>query len=371
MVIGFGFDPSVGGAAPFDIVPGRDEVTDTPLLPDPATFDLFTTTDTEVGRMRSELIRARVAAAVDDLVASTELTKRNAERAEAELARGAAADELVASELALGTAAIGGYIGGTDMQNRDLLAPSLETEAGSTRANDTTDQLIANRAIARAGLAKAEEAVRAASAAADAAARHKSETEAGLAAVADELMAFDERASLQAALAKKADLAAAKRSDEVELRSVAGSIIVNAEIEGEVDRLIADARGAGIDLGGGGYRTADEQIGLRIAHCGGPVPPGLEVPGPDSTPEEHAAYDAAVAAWMQYVIYEMPAGACSPPTATAGNSQHEVGLAIDFTENGQILTADSPAFLWLSEHAAEYGLLNLPSEPWHWSTTGS
>jgi hypothetical protein len=31
----------------------------------------------------------------------------------------------------------------------------------------------------------------------------------------------------------------------------------------------------------------------------------------------------------------------------------------------------SACFDWLESHAAGYGLYNLPSEPWHWSTDGS
>ena len=31
----------------------------------------------------------------------------------------------------------------------------------------------------------------------------------------------------------------------------------------------------------------------------------------------------------------------------------------------------SPCFQWLDAHAADYGLINYPVEPWHWSTTGN
>ena len=71
-----------------------------------------------------------------------------------------------------------------------------------------------------------------------------------------------------------------------------------------------------------------------------------------------------------YALFERPAGECNPPTARPGHSEHELGLAIDFIENGAVLNATSPGFVWLVEHGAEYGLINLPSEPWHWSTTG-
>ena len=97
-----------------------------------------------------------------------------------------------------------------------------------------------------------------------------------------------------------------------------------------------------IILGGWGYRTTEEQIGLRESHCGS----------------------------SGYVIFDGPSPGCSPPTARPLHSEHEKGLAIDFTENGAILTSASPAFAWLRANAATYGFINLPSEPWHWSTTG-
>ncbi len=63
---------------------------------------------------------------------------------------------------------------------------------------------------------------------------------------------------------------------------------------------------------------------------------------------------------------------CTVPTAPPGSSMHEKGLAIDFTSGGQtIQSRSSPAFQWLSANASSYGLYNLPSEPWHWSTNGN
>ncbi|MGI9596067.1 MAG: M15 family metallopeptidase [Acidimicrobiales bacterium] len=67
----------------------------------------------------------------------------------------------------------------------------------------------------------------------------------------------------------------------------------------------------------------------------------------------------------------MPSSQCRPPTARPGRSQHERGLAIDFTYNGgSISTRSNKGFKWLNANAATYGLKNLASEPWHWSTTG-
>ena len=77
------------------------------------------------------------------------------------------------------------------------------------------------------------------------------------------------------------------------------------------------------------------------------------------------------AAPSDYAIYQAPSSACSPPTARPGTSMHEKGLAIDFTCGGGTISRGSACFGWLEGHAGGYGLYNLPSEPWHWSTDGS
>jgi LAS superfamily LD-carboxypeptidase LdcB len=123
-----------------------------------------------------------------------------------------------------------------------------------------------------------------------------------------------------------------------------GSITVAGDIADDLAALLAAASADGVNMCGGGWRDPEAQIQLRMAHCG------------TST----------------YAIYEMPASQCSPPAAKPGSSQHEVGLAIDFTCNGggTISSRSSPCFTWLAAHADEYGFYNLPEEPWHWSTTG-
>ena len=121
--------------------------------------------------------------------------------------------------------------------------------------------------------------------------------------------------------------------------STVGGITVASSIAGQVAGLLNAARAAGLNLGGGGYRDPAQQMALRQAHCPDPV--------------------------------NSPPSACSPPTARVGSSLHEQGLAIDFTNNGRLISSRSdPAFVWLSANAGSYGLRNLPSEPWHWSTTG-
>jgi D-alanyl-D-alanine carboxypeptidase len=125
---------------------------------------------------------------------------------------------------------------------------------------------------------------------------------------------------------------------------VGGSITVAGSISGNVQALLNDAAADGVMLCGGGYRDPQEQIELRMAHCG----------------------------TSNYAIYEMPASQCSPPTAIPGTSMHEQGLAIDFTCNGGgTVSSGDECWDWLQANAVGYGLYNLPSEPWHWSTNGN
>jgi LAS superfamily LD-carboxypeptidase LdcB len=122
-----------------------------------------------------------------------------------------------------------------------------------------------------------------------------------------------------------------------------GSITVASSIAGDLADLLSAADADGITMCGGGYRDPAEQIAVRRANCG-------------------TSY---------YAIYEAPASSCSPPTAPPGTSQHETGLAVDFTVGGSTITQGSAAFRWLQANAASYGLYNLPAEAWHWSTSGT
>ncbi|WP_157453786.1 D-alanyl-D-alanine carboxypeptidase family protein [Cellulomonas sp. Root485] len=106
-----------------------------------------------------------------------------------------------------------------------------------------------------------------------------------------------------------------------------------------LDTLMTAARADGIDLRAWGWRSSSQQIALRAANC---------------SPTEA---DPTVVA-------------CRPQTAPPGTSRHERGLALDFTVEGKVLRAGSPAFVWLTQNAAAYGLENLPGEPWHWSVDG-
>jgi hypothetical protein len=125
---------------------------------------------------------------------------------------------------------------------------------------------------------------------------------------------------------------------------VVQGIRVARSIGNNLNSLLNAARADGVELSGWGYRDSSQQVALRKAHCGS----------------------------SDYDIYEKPANQCHPPTARPGASMHERGLAIDFTVDGSIITSkSSPAFKWLAANAKRYGLYNLPSEPWHWSTNGN
>ncbi|MGH1489754.1 MAG: M15 family metallopeptidase [Acidimicrobiales bacterium] len=121
-------------------------------------------------------------------------------------------------------------------------------------------------------------------------------------------------------------------------------IRVHHSIADDITRLFAAAEADGIVLSGWGWRDSRTQIRLRKEHCG----------------------------TTEYAIYRMPSSQCRPPTARPGRSQHERGLAIDFTYNGGSISSHrSPGYKWLNANAATFGLKNLASEPWHWSTTGN
>ena len=115
--------------------------------------------------------------------------------------------------------------------------------------------------------------------------------------------------------------------------------------------LLAAARRDGVIMGGWGWRSTAAQIRLRQEHC--PLPP-----------RRAADY------WLQLSL--LPSLGCNPPVARPTTSAHEFGLAVDFNcgASGFAITRTSRCFKWLAANAHRYGLYNLLSEPWHWSTTG-
>jgi LAS superfamily LD-carboxypeptidase LdcB len=149
-----------------------------------------------------------------------------------------------------------------------------------------------------------------------------------------------------------AQRAAARRSAGPVTISITGSgsivsvrgIQIHKSLADNLAGLLSAAESDGISLSGWGYRDSSRQIELRRQNCGS----------------------------SNYAIYQMSPSACRPPTARPGQSNHERGLAVDFTYQGRtIQSRSSPAFQWLRANAARYGFYNLPSEPWHWSADGN
>ena len=118
---------------------------------------------------------------------------------------------------------------------------------------------------------------------------------------------------------------------------------VHTQIADAVGSLVTAMDAEGFNLGGWGYRTAQEQITLRRSNCG----------------------------TSEWAVWSQPSSSCRPPTARPGRSNHERGLAIDLTNNGRLITSrNSAVFQALQRIAPPLGLQNLPSEPWHWSVDG-
>ena len=143
--------------------------------------------------------------------------------------------------------------------------------------------------------------------------------------------------------ANRASPSGSRPSGNVSLATVRG-ITVSTQIADQLERLLSAADGDGLRFGGSGHRSSDGQVAARRSNCGS----------------------------SNYDVYDKPASQCSPPTARPGQSMHEQGLAIDFTHNGSLIQSrSSPGFQWLSRNASQFGLRNLPAEPWHWSTNGN
>jgi hypothetical protein len=133
-------------------------------------------------------------------------------------------------------------------------------------------------------------------------------------------------------------------------------IVVCSTIKSNVENLLASAKQDGIILSGYGARSIKRQEELREQNCGG----------------KDAVYDRKAK--------------CNPPTAFPGNSMHNYGLAIDFlcviddqegfvnvhegNTHGTKREWTRPCFNWLRANANRFGLKELTTENWHWSTNG-
>ena len=341
-----------------------------------ADLDVLAAADADIAAAL-ELLAANLAVEQEALAAA----QAQVEQTEARLATARAAEQRLLDEIAdleadVRAVAIQAYIGNGASQPLAILLRAEDASEASQRLviadTVTTDinELLDRLEVARQDL---EAARRTAQAAARQAADVREDVEDRLAAleVAQEqhaALAAEVDARIEARLAEAAALATldAELSDQIRTREIAlaratasrggggagggpvptpplrtvRGIAVHADIAGLLDDLLIEAEADGIRLGGGGYRDSAAQWQLRERNC----------PDPANT----------------------PAAECAPPTARPGTSNHERGLAVDFTVNGRVINSRSdPAFLWLQENAATFGFYNLPSEPWHWSVDGS
>lgn len=125
----------------------------------------------------------------------------------------------------------------------------------------------------------------------------------------------------------------------------AGGVRIATENLAAFNAMVAAAQKDGINLLpiSSGWRDPEQQIALRKQNC------------PD---------------WQN-----SPSSSCSPPTAKPGTSNHEKGNAIDFgsmcfAKKSVPTCPGNKRWDWLRKNAQNFKFYQLPSEAWHWSTTG-
>lgn len=305
--------------------------------------------------------------------AQQELVEATLEATKAQQRERAKAEELDALEALMTEIAVAAYMRPPQMAALNVILThdlhsaekaDVMLRAKAQRDEDVAEQLAAAEAQLRKLRVKADEEADRAMAATEAASSALADLQAAkleqvalaerikldLATTAAEIEALggvEFVAVLEAQKQTEALLARIGRDAAVPVVDVRG-IKVHADIAPAIDALLAHAERDGIILRGWGHRSTAQQVQLRREHCGG-----------EGVSDEEA-------------VFGKPAGACSPPTAKPGSSMHELGLAVDFTHDGASISSHaSPAFQWLAQHAGDYGLRNLPSEPWHWSVNGN
>lgn len=149
-------------------------------------------------------------------------------------------------------------------------------------------------------------------------------------------------ASAQASALTVTAAPAVDRNDLVWVRCPqgAGSIGIAPGLADDLRELLRAGADDGVPMCGGGWRSYRRQVELRFQNCG--------------------VSTKAVYAW--------PAKWCTPPTARPGTSMHERGEAVDFRPLRGVSRKDM--YDWLRENAPDHGLYQLPSENWHYSTSG-
>jgi hypothetical protein len=151
------------------------------------------------------------------------------------------------------------------------------------------------------------------------------------------------------------------RPYKIRLCNVQG-VVVNAFIAGAIDSMVKAAKADGIKLSGGGFRTMDQQIRIRRTNgC-----PADRLGSKDAN--GFYDYDTLVANKNRTA----PTTRCGTPAAPPGFSNHQTGLAVDWSSNGGLIGSHgNSGYKWLNAHAKSYGFYNFPVEPWHWSVDGS
>lgn len=151
------------------------------------------------------------------------------------------------------------------------------------------------------------------------------------------------------------------RPYKIRLCNVQG-VIVNAFISGAINDMMNAAKKDGIKLSGGGFRTMDQQIRIRRTNgC-----PADHLGSKDAN--GFYDYDTLVANKNATA----PTTRCGTPAAPPGFSNHQTGLAVDWSNNGNLIGSHgNSGYKWLDAHAQSYGFYNFPVEPWHWSVDGS
>lgn len=135
---------------------------------------------------------------------------------------------------------------------------------------------------------------------------------------------------------------------DIRLCKVRG-VTVNAFVATNIDQMIQAAEGAHIKMTGGGFRTLQDQIDVRRSNCGS----------------------------SHYDIYDKPSRDCNPPAARPKYSNHEMGLAVDWStclgvkcSPSLIGSHSNSGYKWMKANASKFGFKNFPPEAWHWSVDG-
>ena len=123
-----------------------------------------------------------------------------------------------------------------------------------------------------------------------------------------------------------------------------GVVQVAGDISATIERLLADAAEAGYPMCGYGYRDPAEQIAVRTLQL------------------RHVHLRHLPGAVVGLLAAHRPTGHVD---ARAG-PRHRLHVG-----SGGTIGSGSGGYRWLKNNGANYGMYNLPGEPWHWSVDGN